>query len=481
MSRHSTTDSYESEDESWGKPWHELYGKLESAVPVQFFDAFFKDLHPVEWSDNILVLASSDDKVISHLRNRYAKIITSFAREISSDHLEVDFQLEKTLPATGSERPVARKKKVDANQLNIFNSPEKERHSSGNEAVADQKIFINESYVFDRFVKGPSNEHAFAAAQGVAKNPMQYHNPLYLFGGVGLGKTHLLMAIANDIKKRYPWMKVEYIPSETFQNDLITATANNTLPHFKAKYRNVDILLIDDIQFISHRAEFTQETIFHTFNYLYQNNKQIVISGDRPPQQLSMLKDRLISRFQSGLIVDIKPPNMETRESILIKKASEQNLTIPKEVIKYIALNVKDQIRILEAVLIRLKFSFEYEKRKPDLASVKEVLGNIQGQAHVSIISVEDILRTVAKAFGVKTEDIYGKSRMEAIALARHVCMYVIRRFIPTMSLIQIAQALGRKDHTTVIHGEKRIRDKADKDESFRLTLKDIEEELKLH
>jgi len=481
MSRYSLTDSCEYDEESWGKPWHELYGKLEGAVPVQFFDAFFKDLHPVEWNDNILVLASSDDKVISHLRNRYAKIITGFAREVSSDHLKVDFQLEKAPTTSEPVRPTPKKKRVDSSQLNIFNSPAKEKPSPGKDVVVDQKIFINENYVFDRFVKGPSNEHAYAAAQGVAKNPMEYHNPLYLFGGVGLGKTHLLMSIANEIRIRYPWMKVEYVPSETFQNDLLTATANNTLPHFKAKYRNVDVLLIDDIQFISHRAEFTQETIFHTFNYLYQNNKQIVISGDRPPQQLSMLKDRLISRFQSGLIVDIKPPNMETRETILMKKASEQNLSIPKEVIKYIALNVKDQIRILEAVLIRLKFSFEYEKRKPDLASVKEVLGNIQGQAHVSVISVEEILRTVAKAFSVKTEDIYGKSRMEAIALARHVCMYVIRRFIPSMSLIQIAEALGRKDHTTVIHGEKRIRDKADTDESFRLTLKDIEEELKLH
>lgn len=295
---------------------------------------------------------------------------------------------------------------------------------------------------------------------------------------MGLGKTHLMMAIGNQIQATMPWLKVQYTPAESFQTDLVEAVKNGLHAHFKARYRNVDVFLFDDIQFIGQRAEYTQEEIYHTFNYLFQNKKQIVISSDRPPQQLSKLHDRLQSRFHSGLVIDIKPPNFETRLAILQARSEEMRLAIPQEVLRYLASRFTGQVRTLEAALVKLQFFSEHEKRPIDLQMAKLALRDLPQEDTGPQVTIDEILRVVARTFRVEEAEIRGTSRVETVALARHVCMYLARDILPSLSLTQIAQAFGRSDHTTVLHAEKKIKELCDKDEAFRVQLQEIRAEL---
>jgi chromosomal replication initiator protein len=477
------------DEEPGSRRWEQFYKRLQKEIPEQFFDVFFQGLKPVQWSEGKLILESCDEKVISHLKNRYMRLMTSFAREISGNGIEVQIQLGKhnainTIQNQEQVKPSRRKTdRVDPSQLPIFNnSSQNFSYSNAIEEGQDQdsnkdKIYVNPTYTFERFIKGPSNEHALAAAMGAVKNPLKYHNPLYFFGNVGLGKTHLLMAIANYFKEHNPWLKVEYIPSEIFQSDLIDAFSKKTISEFKAKYRSVDVLLIDDIQFISHRAEFTQETMFHTFNYLYQNKKQIVISGDRPPQQLSKLTDRLVSRFQSGLIVDIKPPGLETREAILKTRAREMNIQLSDDVAHYVASTLKSHVRVLESALIKLKFTSEYEKKGVDLNLVRKILLDLPGESgEASEITPDDIVEAVSKHFQVSREDLLGKSRMENIVLGRHIAMYLVRKLVPSYSLMAIAEYFGRKDHTTVMNALNKVKRMIDFDAGLKNRIDDLEE-----
>lgn len=441
--------------------WSEFYGKLQKEIPSQFFEIFFNDIRPIEWSDDKLVISSPDGKILSHIKNRYMHLLVSFAREVA--HKDIDVQLKVADRKSKTNTP-GRGRGKNYDQPGIFDE-EKHTDERGDHRESC-KNYINTNYTFERFVKGPSNEYAYMAVLGAAQNPKKFHNPLYLFGGVGLGKTHLMMAMANYIAGHYPWLKVLYVPSEAFQNDIVEAAQKKTGLGYQARYRSADVLLIDDIQFISERAEYTQEQIFHIFNHLYQNNKQIVISGDRPPQQLSTLKDRLISRFQSGLIVDIKPPNLETREAILLKKSIEMELKIPKEIIRFIATHEKNQVRLLEAALIKLKFSSEMKKKEVDMSMAHEVIKEISREQKVNI-SVDDVLVEVSGETGVALDRILGKSRIESVVWARHIAMYLVRRAIPELTLLNVANAFGRNDHTTVMNAEKKVKVKLDSDAKF--------------
>jgi len=455
--------------------WNQFYGKLQKEIPSQFFDIFFNDITPLEWSENRLVISSPDGKILSHIKNRYMHLLTSFAREVA--HKDVDVQFKIADKSSRKKNPVSGKNKNN-DQLDFFNEERSEEEKQIRQESS--KNYINQNYTFDRFVKGPSNEYAYMAVLGAAENPRKFHNPLYLFGGVGLGKTHLMMAMANHIAAQYPWMNVLYVPSEAFQSDIVEAVQKKSGLGYQARYRNADVLLIDDIQFIRERAEYTQEQIFHIFNHLYQNNKQIVISGDRPPQQLATLTDRLISRFQSGLIVDIKPPNLETREAILIKKSIEMDLKVPREVLRFIATHERSQVRLLEAALIKLKFSCEMKNKVADMSMAHEVIQQISHEQK-TCISVEDVLSEVSRETGIKQDQILGKSRMENIVWARHIAMYLVRKTIPDLTLLNVANAFGRNDHTTVMNAEKKINQKIDEDNSFSEMMKRIHETILGH
>ncbi len=450
--------------------WSQLHKKLSQREPSQFFNAFFSKVRISRWEKNQLFLTSHDERVINHLKRRYIDLIQKCATELARIPTFVFLETE-----------IGIKKKEDQN-IQSQEKPSMGTYSSIN-TNEDHATYIqlNPKYQFDQFVSGSSNEHALAAAQGIAENPNKLHNPLYIYGSVGLGKTHLLMAIGNYIQKKTPWLKVQYTPAETFQSDLMDAVQNKTFYQFKAKYRNMDILLFDDIQLISSKAEYTQEEIFHTFNYMYQNEKQIVISSDRPAQHLHTLKDRLISRFQSGLIVDIKPPNLHTRIEILRSKAKQMGLSLNEEAISHIASKIKGQVRLLEAVLIKLNFLSQcnHHQKSIDLQMIEDTLQSLCIEDGKNDLSLKVILERVSELFQVTQEQVKSRSRSSESSLARHICMYIAKNLIPSLPMHSIAVFFGRNDHSTVFHAEKKIKKLLQKDRSLQFKVQELMESLK--
>ena len=314
---------------------------------------------------------------------------------------------------------------------------------------------LNPRYTFENFVVGPANHHAHAYSIAVAELPAKTYNPLFIYGGVGLGKTHLMQAICHAIKHKNGEVKICYITSERFTNELIDSIQHRATAAFRQKYRNVDVLVIDDIHFIAGK-ESTQEEFFHTFNTLYDAHKQIVISSDRPPKEISNLQDRLVSRFSWGLATDIQPPDMETRAAILKKKIEREPVSVPDEVIFFIAQLIKTNIRELEGALIRIIAYSLLEEKPITLVMAKEVLKDLLKEPK-KLITVDFIQRCVAEEFGLSTHDLKTKRRNKTIVLPRQVAMYLTRE-LTDLSLPEIGASFGGKDHTTVLHSYNKIK-----------------------
>ena len=314
---------------------------------------------------------------------------------------------------------------------------------------------LNPKYTFDNFVIGQSNRFAHAAAVAVAEAPAKAYNPLFIYGDSGLGKTHLLHAIGDYAQSLYAGVKVRYVSSEEFTNDFINSIANNRGSAFQARYRDVDILLIDDIQFLQGRAE-TQEAFFHTFNTLHDHDKQVVITSDVPPRHLTGFEDRMRSRFEWGLITDVQAPDLETRIAILRKKAQSERLLVPDEVLEYIATKVSSNIRELEGALIRVSAFANLNRSTLDIALAQTVLRDIVDQDDANVISPTDIITATAQYFRLSVDDLYGSSRSQSVATARQIAMYLCRERT-NLSLPKIGQLFGNRDHTTVMYAYKKI------------------------
>lgn len=335
---------------------------------------------------------------------------------------------------------------------------------------------LNPKYTFNSFVIGNSNRFAHAASLAVAESPAKAYNPLFIYGGVGLGKTHLMHAIGHYILDGNPNAKVVYVSSEKFTNELINAIKDDKNEEFRNKYRNVDILLIDDIQFIAGK-ERTQEEFFHTFNALHDANKQIILSSDRPPKEIPTLEDRLRSRFEWGLIADIQVPDFETRMAILKKKADVENLNVANEVMGYIATKIKSNIRELEGALIRIIAYSSLTNREVtvDLATeaLKDIISKKQGK-HVTIDLIQDV---VSSYFNLRVEDLKSQRRTRNVAYPRQIAMYLSRK-LTDMSLPKIGEEFGGRDHTTVIHAYEKISENLKTDDSLQNTVNDITKKL---
>lgn len=438
--------------------WPTIRERVRLKIPAQVFAIFFAELE-ARWENNVLCIFCPSAEVKKHLHGQYRRLIAE----------------EMTLLGLGADIQLFEKQHI----IREESRPAREKPAARSETAFPNKIDLNPNYTFDRFIKGASNEHAYAAALGSAEKPNNYHNPLYIYGGVGLGKTHLMMAIGNYVAANYPWLKVKYCPSEIFQSDLIEAMKDKNLSYFRTRYRSVDVFLLDDVQFISKNADFTQEEIFHTFNYFYQNKKQIVISADRPPQALPQLHDRLQSRFQQGLIVDVKAPNFETRMAILKTKAQESGVQIGADVIKYLATRFTSQVRPMEAALSILQFTSQHEKRPIDLQMAKMSLKALPQENGIHQVTIEDILRVVSRTLHVDETLIVGPNRTEQVALARHVCMYLAKQLIQGATLSFIAGAFGKRDHTTVLHADQKVRELIDTDAALQMQIDEMLEELK--
>lgn len=327
-------------------------------------------------------------------------------------------------------------------------------------------------YTFENFITGPSNKFAHAAAINVAANPGKAYNPLFIYGHSGLGKTHLLMAIMNEIKQNNPDANIIYTSGELFTNEFIYYIGNHNTYAFHEKYRNCDVLLVDDIQFIA-KAETTQEEFFHTFNALTSNDKQIVLTSDRPPREMMTLEERLRTRFEMGLIADIQPPTLETRMAIVKKKSVDLNLDLSDDVVKFIADNIKKNIRQLEGAVKKIKAYKEMEKTEPNIAVAKKAISDIINDNQPLPVTVENIISEVSRTFDVTAADIRSDKRSSNISLARQVAIYIVDQ-VTGLPLKAIGNEFGNKHHSTIIYALREIKGKLDKDVALKATVDDI-------
>jgi chromosomal replication initiator protein len=435
------------------KIWQTTLGDLEVSLSKANFTTWFKDTFLSSVKDKVAIIGVPNAFTKEWLQNKY--------------HQEIFKVLKKIIPSLETlEYKVLSKNSFLTNELGLTSLATLEKRPL-------MESFLRPEYIFENFVVGNSNKLAHATALAVVQQPGEKYNPLFIYGGVGLGKTHLMQAIGHALIKNRK--KVIYVSCEKFTNEFIDSIRNNRPEQFKHKYRNVDALLIDDIQFLTGK-EGTQEEFFHTFNALHDKHKQLVISSDRPPKAIATLEDRLKSRFEWGMIVDIGQPDFEMRKAILQSKAAEKKYNLPDEVISYIAEKIQQNIRELEGALNRLVAYIELNNKEATIEIAAQVLGNIISPKSASI-TYEKILDSVSKYYNINSEDLLGKKRTKEIVLPRQIAMYLLRTEL-NFSYPQIAARIGKKDHTTIMYACAKIEKQLRVDQLLQRDLNIIKEKL---
>lgn len=434
--------------------WIEVLNLIKVELTEVSFNTWLKTVEPVNISDGEVILLAPNEFTKNILEGRYLNLIKNAFKQVT----EEDFNIIFIIP--GEE---------DYNVKGVATVQETSENN--------QKSQLNPKYTFDSFVIGSSNRFAHAASLAVAEAPAKAYNPLFIYGGVGLGKTHLMHAIGRYTLSQNPNSKVVYVSSEKFTNELINSIREYKNEEFRNKYRNIDVLLIDDIQFIAGK-EGTQEEFFHTFNALHDANKQIIISSDRPPKDIPTLEDRLRSRFEWGLITDIQAPDLETRIAILRKKANIENIIVADDVMLYIASKIKSNIRELEGALIRVVAYSSLTNSEVTVELAEEALKDILSNAKVKEVNVETIKQSISKNFNIKIDDFDSKKRTRAIAYPRQIAMYLTRE-LTDLSLPKIGDEFGGRDHTTVIHAYDKILKEIEDDDNFEKRINKIIKDLK--
>lgn len=433
--------------------WNEILEqmKIENDISEVAFTTWVKYFKPYKIEGNrIIVSVEKENQLLSAdwFAKKYRMPLIITIAEV----LETEFDVQFIIP-DGTEN----------DQNDVTNNNEEK------ESVAVLDAHLNPKYTFDTFVVGKNNDIAHATALAVAEDPGSYGNPLFIYGGAGLGKTHLLHSVAHYVLSKHPNYRIIYVTSEDFTNELVFSIAHKQTENFKNKYRNIDMLLIDDIQFIVNK-ESTQEEFFHIFTTLYESKKQIIISSDKPPKDINGLEDRLITRFKAGLTVDVQPPNYETRIAILKKRAELDNIHVDDESLNYIATNIKSSIRELEGALKQIYNLSRLRKQTINFSLTKEALENIVSPEDKRPVTCELIINTVAEHFNISPDDIRSAKRNKEISYPRQIAMYLCRKMTAD-SLQAVGNSLGKKDHTTIIHGEKKISDDLKTDENLKNTI----------
>ncbi|MBF9015234.1 MULTISPECIES: chromosomal replication initiator protein DnaA [unclassified Oceanispirochaeta] len=437
--------------------WEETIKQLreEKEISDQEYNMYFQSIHYVESTRDKIVLSIPSRFIQSQLKQRYTSAIETRLYEISGIELSLAFEIEnRSKEEESSEKP---SEKVI-------------------EAVPERKYIphpqLRKDYTFDNFVVGNNNSFAANASKAIAENPGSKYNPCLIYGGVGLGKTHLMQSIGNTIHKEQPDMKIVYIPAETFINDFIESINTKKQTHFKNKYRNADILLIDDIHDLQDKKG-TQEELFHTFNALYDANKQMVFTCDRPPSELKNFADRLKNRFVRGLNVDLHPPNYETRYAILRKKLEDRNVVISDDILELISQNINTNIRDLEAALTSIVAYAELVQKEITPEIAKQQLKQFFSSPIQANITIDKIQKQVSEYFNVTLSDLKGKKRTKQITFPRQIAMYIIRE-ITDYSTTEIGLEFGGRDHTTVMHSCQRIEDRIKTDSTIEPTVQEL-------
>lgn len=438
-------------NELWEKTLNIIKGEMSEVS----YNTWIKSCEPISISLNTIKISVPNSFTQDILEKRYKDLLANSIQAICSKLYSIEFLIAADLQP--EEQPIKIENKRKQNVITVND---------------EMTTTLNPKYTFDSFVIGNSNRFAHAASLAVAESPAKAYNPLFIYGGVGLGKTHLMHAIGHYILQNNPNSKVVYVSSEKFTNELINSIKDDKNEEFRQKYRNVDILLIDDIQFIGGK-ERTQEEFFHTFNALHDANKQIILSSDRPPKEIPTLEDRLRSRFEWGLIADIQIPDFETRMAILKKKAEVENLNVPNEVMVYIATKIKSNIRELEGALIRIVAYSSLTNRQITVELATEALKDIISKKQGKNITISIIQDIVSSYFDLRVEELKSQRRTRNVSYPRQIAMYLSRK-LTDMSLPKIGEEFGGRDHSTVIHAYEKISDNLKTDESLQHTVADI-------
>jgi len=441
--------------------WQQVLSVIQTKISKPSFDTWLKSTKALSFTDTELVICTPNKFTQEWLESRYQKLIGSTVYEVLGRQVNVYIVIDDGQSSAAAQPSPA-----------VTLPPPQS-------AVSEEPFshMLNPKYTFETFVIGPGNRFAHAASLAVAEAPAKAYNPLFLYGGVGLGKTHLMHAIGHYVLEHNPKAKVMYISSEKFTNEFINAIRDNRGESFRNKYRNIDVLLIDDIQFIAGK-EGTQEEFFHTFNALHEDSKQIVISSDRPPKEIPTLEERLRSRFEWGLITDVQPPDLETRIAILRKKAKAENLDIPNEAMAYIANQIDSNIRELEGALIRVVAYSSLINQDVSAHLAAEALKDIIPAGRPRSITIQDIQQKVGEFYGLRLEDFKARKRTKAVAFPRQVAMYLSRE-LTDYSLPKIGEAFGGRDHTTVIHAHEKISGNLKQDQELYKIIHNITEKIK--
>ncbi|MFZ0915174.1 MAG: chromosomal replication initiator protein DnaA [Candidatus Korobacteraceae bacterium] len=439
-------------------PWVRVLDALEKKVNRTSYETWLKPTR-YDHAQGAVLFVRVPNPEFCHIGERYGDLISEAMENLGLEYLDVEFVTE--------EEPQKKAKVIAAERVHNESAASLEKPLA---SPAQQQRFdwdgaaqLNPKYTFDDFVTGAGNQFAHAAARAVGERPSKAYNPLFLYGGVGMGKTHLMQAIGHEIKKRQPEKSICYVSSERFTNDMINALRYSKMTGFRDKYRNMDVLLVDDIQFLVNK-ERTQEEFFHTFNALHEGMRQIVIASDRPPKELAEIEDRLRSRFEWGLIADIQPPDLETKVAILQKKAETDQVMLPTEVALFIASNIRSNVRELEGALIRVLAYSSLTGGEINLQTTQEVLKNLI-DSQIRKISIESIQKAVSEQFGLRVAEIKAKNNSRVIVFPRQIAMYMAKH-LTDASLPEIGRQFGGKHHTTVLHSVDKIEQqrKTDKD-----------------
>lgn len=446
--------------------WQETLDHLEKTLNPQHFTTWIKPIRLLSIKKDQVVLEVPNRFVGDWLREHYAHQIQEVISEIGAVSYKLRFEIARTDPQPRSGEP---------DSPTPTSAPRPEPEIPRDLPPRNNTYTLNPKYSFDEFVSGSSNQFAYAAARAVANNPATTYNPLFIYGGVGLGKTHLINAVGNAIQGKNPEMRVCYYTSEKFMNELINSLRYAKMDEFRNKFRSMDVLLIDDVQFIAGK-ERTQEEFFHTFNALYESHKQIVVTSDKFPKEIPGLEERLRSRFEWGLIADIQAPDVETKQAILKLKAEQNGITLPEEVAQFLANSVSSNVRELEGFLIRIGAYASLTATPITLSMAREVLKDILVEKNREI-TTEEIQKSVAAHYGLKVSDLKSAKRLKALVLPRQIAMYLSRQ-LTSSSYPEIGEKFGGKDHSTIIHAIRKIEKHLEDDLQLRATINSIKSSL---
>ena len=460
--------------------WSRILERARTLLPEQTYRTWLARTEPVALTHDRLAIATGNEFAAEWIEDKYGDLLAEIAERLFGHRLEitVEHRPPAGTPVLAQDDGYGAAAAVPRTDPAPSDPPGDAVGPAGAGTPVAIGSPLNERYTFDRFVVGTNNQLSAAACRAVAEAPARIYNPLFIYGGVGLGKTHLMHAIGHTTLMREPHRRVAYVTSERFTNDLIASIQEGRMADFRRRYREIDLLLIDDVQFLGEK-ERTQEEFFHTFNALYDAQRQIVLTSDRPPKEIPGLEERLVSRFEWGLVTDIKPPDFETRVAILRKKADEDQLILDDEVLEFVAQHCRSSVRELEGAIIKLLAYSSLTRREITVDLAREALGGMLRPAEPPPATTAESIRAhVARSWGVSVDALVSKRRTKELTVPRQVAMYLIRELID-MPLVDIGKLFGGRDHSTVIHSLNKVEAEMAGDEEFRRRVEQLRSELR--